>query len=1444
MTDDRQSTGGKYRFVPAVRRGFRPQTNSFALDRPSETDPIEGPLSVGVEVSVGARPTGDGPRGSETASKRVRMYGPGDATGIDREHIVRVEPEPGTTEFPHNYFPLVEFDHPELPWLLSPETTADDAAKRARVRPWIALVVVDRDHPDVAVTGEGPGGLPVLETPPSELPPASETWAWAHAQVRERGEGRSSAALLDDDRDRGVSRLLCPRNLTEGTRYTAAVVPTFEPGRRVGLGRSSYPEDGGEQGGTGTDTGDGGGNGSSDGDVGDGLSTRPMGFAWTDDATDTVELPIYYTWEFTAGGESFETLIDRLTPRALSEYDIGVRRVDASHPGPDRLVADETIDQTGALKSPSLNPAGYGEKSELADLIDREGDPYESADVPIVGAPLYGQWYPDVDSLPDPSGPDGVQWLHDLNVDPTHRIAAGLGAETVRENQERYVAAAWEQAGEIRETNRLLQEGQFARAASNRVFEGVTAAVGADGQANRTRLLQFTRPIHQQIPEVGTGSVTRSLEEELSARSFPAPVLSPAYRRLTSPRGSLVRNADFAVGGVSGIAPTDFATDFAEGTVAPKLDEDLERRIVTLDDVAGARASETVQIADVEPIPLGDGGERPDGVPDEVADRTIRHGTAAEEFVVGDEHDFRAERFGNWARSMLDREPTPSVIWSTATPETLALRKADVQFESGLAHARAALSELRALSERGGTGGDRQSGSGSEADRVPAPLPGPTDQRRGLSPDTDLGGGPGPAGDVEALPPTELLAPPEWPRSDDGGVAEETPVADREADVPRTAAERAAAGEAPVETDRSRSVERPASGGGDVSNEIQRVRDRVESVGVTTFGPLDRTLDGLIRAHPEDAPHAITEDKQRVVGDLVEDQRRTLEALDRVAGGGLDGPGAGGDPPGDDVPGEPGDDLPGDPDDLPDGTGPREGPVRPDRPDLGPEDAKWLDEAAIHMQRMLDRIARLRDRIVDVGPPVVDPGDDGGDGVDRPDPISEAESKSLLELLDPEYTIPEKVYARLDAGGSTDGRAASDGGGLTAAMRNRADPLNPVTWSPSFPWPMSEALTGLSEEYLMPGVDDVPRDTMGAVASNPAFVEAYLAGINHEFSRELLWRRFPTDRRGTPFRTFWNRAGSPMTTEDDRADIDPIVEWADHAALGGNIEAPNVVVLVRGELLRRYPNTTIYMVKATEEEGARVPKLSAVADVTEQRVRQAKNDPDDDLEDRVRFPTFSGTIDPDITFLGFDITPKEAVGAVPTPAADSDGETDELGWFVVFEEPMGETRFGLDVDEDVDGSIPPVGVMTGARGSQPWDDVVPERATETAITEDGRELAWNGLTWSHLSSDGEGNGNGGTGGGGSDDDGGTPTHVSIWDSQPGSPERSEDETWRVTADKVGDYPESVKAATAGSETMPAVWGRNSAHMARITWQLPVRVPVHADVLLSAEAESDNHPDRS
>jgi hypothetical protein len=147
---------------------------------------------------------------TDDIDRQVRLYGPGDVTGIDARQVVRTEPRHQAADFEPNYFPAIEFDRPDFPWLFTPAK----ANAEGRLRPWLCLVVVRRQE-GVTLRADRNRPLPVLEISPpaqleSELPDLSDSWAWAHAQVA--GAQRNADSLKQSLAGDGmtVSRL-CAR---------------------------------------------------------------------------------------------------------------------------------------------------------------------------------------------------------------------------------------------------------------------------------------------------------------------------------------------------------------------------------------------------------------------------------------------------------------------------------------------------------------------------------------------------------------------------------------------------------------------------------------------------------------------------------------------------------------------------------------------------------------------------------------------------------------------------------------------------------------------------------------------------------------------------------------------------------------------------------------------------------------------------------------------------------------------------------------------------------------------------------------------------------------------------------------------------------------------------------------------------------------------------------
>jgi hypothetical protein len=215
---------------------------------------------------------------------------------------------------------------------------------------------------------------------------------------------------------------------------------------------------------------------------------------------------------------------------------------------------------------------------------------------------------------------------------------------------------------------------------------------------------------------------------------------------------------------------------------------------------------------------------------------------------------------------------------------------------------------------------------------------------------------------------------------------------------------------------------------------------------------------------------------------------------------------------------------------------------------------------------------------------------------------------------------------------------------------------------------------------LLPGLEQVPTNTITLLETNPRFIESYMTGLNHEMGRELVWRGFPTDQRGTYFRQFWDARGRvPPPTDQEKEklkDIAPITTWKETTHLGENTATGGaegqIVLLLRGDLLRRYPRAIIYAAEAIWSADGTRRELGA----------------------QERYPLFRATRQPDVTMLGFPLTEQQVRGADNRSAGHP-------GWFFVLQQQPTEPRFGLDVPVSY-GGVP---------------------------------AHWSDLTWGHLATD-------------------------------------------------------------------------------------------------------------
>ena len=494
-----------YIFLPWVRQGA-----ASSIQIPDRSPKQPGVVSVSVNLQLSNDPT--------PIAQTVRLYGPGDVTGIDQQQIVRTEPRHLSFDFEPNYFPAIEFDRPDFPWLLTPAK----ADATGILRPWLCLVVVKK-HDGVTLRNEGNLILPALEIkspaiPDNELPDLDESWAWAHAQVA--GSSPDTASLqksLAGNPALTVSRLLCPRRLDPLTHYIACVVPTFDLGRKAGLGLPIRKDD----------------------QVDDEKDLFP---AWKKGAA-SVTLPVYYHWEFRTGtGVDFETLVAQLKPADLRDIPgLGKREVDISQAfGAAGLVPPgTTLELEGALRVPNSPAADWPNttkgpfQKELKKILDEpwlitQSD-QQNID-PILAPPMYGCWHAARHTVNIPP----LMWLDELNLDPRNRAIAALGTQVIQTQQEQLMASAWEQLGEIQRINQMRRQAQLGRAVNAIYYTKHFKRFSPE------TLLKVTAAAQARVIVEDTATRTRALlTKRITDSAMPDRAVSATVRRMVSPRNAI-----------------------------------------------------------------------------------------------------------------------------------------------------------------------------------------------------------------------------------------------------------------------------------------------------------------------------------------------------------------------------------------------------------------------------------------------------------------------------------------------------------------------------------------------------------------------------------------------------------------------------------------------------------------------------------------------------------------------------------------------------------------------------------------------------------------------------------------------------------------------------------------------------------------------------------------
>ncbi len=552
---------GTYSFLPWLRQGL---SNSIAEDEVAPNASLRA--SVAMTLTLKSQGVGGAVPDANLKTNVVRLYGPGDVLAIEQRAIIKTEPRHWITNQEPNELAYIEFYDEDFPWRYTP-AHANTATHRHR--PWIALVVLAEGEFTEGMPGSTP--TPFIDIADLTILPAKEElWAWAHVHAN-RNLGADNtvivnsdgpaiagrlAGVLDENPDLAYSRILCPRKLVPNTAYHAFLVPTFETGRVAGMGLDVTKVD------------------------------DAMRGAWEAHAQRASlagnSVPYYQRWYFRTGIQGdFEYLVRLLKPRVMDAR-VGRRDIDVQKPmpnlrgiaGPD---ANGVLRLGGALKVPDLalsqterddaarfehwdDPRPHTFQRDLAAFINLADD-YASTSAqsahegptvpgeivslpdgttdpdPLITAPLYGMWHAMVkrvlsnaDATPVPNTDN---WVHELNLDPRHRTAAGFGTRVVQARQEDYMNAAWQQIGDVLEANRRMRLAQWARGVS---LSWYTRHIAPLAGSTPGRFLALAGPVSSRV--VADGFTVR---KQVSGSRVPLALTGATTRRALRGGGRLAR---------------------------------------------------------------------------------------------------------------------------------------------------------------------------------------------------------------------------------------------------------------------------------------------------------------------------------------------------------------------------------------------------------------------------------------------------------------------------------------------------------------------------------------------------------------------------------------------------------------------------------------------------------------------------------------------------------------------------------------------------------------------------------------------------------------------------------------------------------------------------------------------------------------------------------------
>ena len=562
---------GTYTFLPWLRQGIANQISGQAGIR----------ATIPVDLTISGDKIDGGTKSEDIPTKNIEIYGPGDIVGIDRKAIVKAEPLNWITNFEPNYLPYIEFYDEDFPWRYSP-TTPD--VNLHRLQPWIMLIVLkENEFSDGKNIKDRP--LPYIRlTNEAKLPPSGQLWAWAHVHVNKDLIGNDFEStkaediqsklgnILRNDPDMAYSRIVCPRKLEDKVAYNVFLVPVFESGRLACLGQDP--------------------SGSAAHDAlawtdGTQPAEMPYYYRWyfrtgtvgdfeylvrllepkpVDSRVGIRDMDVQKPGANIKGIIDAEDATDKQKLGGILKLGGALRIPDSSYNDEELAIVEKyrnwaTLNKTRPYPHPfqkdlaafiNLTDSYEEKRAEDANrdsgiMEDRiasdreiEYDIKQNHD-PLITAPLYARWHALTQRLlKDREDNDVVpndKWIHELNLDPRWRVAAGFGTKVVQENQEDYMKAAWEQVGEVVEANNKIRQAQLAKEASW-VWYQIHLKTIKEKQPEKW--LTLAAPMQKRVMNEGV-----TVFHQVNQSKIPRAALSAPMRKLTRPGGKLIKRLPF-----------------------------------------------------------------------------------------------------------------------------------------------------------------------------------------------------------------------------------------------------------------------------------------------------------------------------------------------------------------------------------------------------------------------------------------------------------------------------------------------------------------------------------------------------------------------------------------------------------------------------------------------------------------------------------------------------------------------------------------------------------------------------------------------------------------------------------------------------------------------------------------------------------------------------------